>query len=305
MDNELKKAYRICQSLAKREAGNFYWAFRFLPRDKRWAISAVYAFCWTVDDLVDHAEASENVRGNLRQLLEEFDAAMSGSAGEPLFLALADACGKFSIPRKPFEDLIAGVEMDLDGIQYATVEDVEVYCRKVASSVGQMTIAILGAKHPNSRRYADQVGLALQWTNILRDVGEDANRGRVYIPTSMLQPFQVSRDDIIAVNQGRVAANVNPVPWNRLFSVVSRQALGSYRKANEYLPKEDLRALVVAEIMKSIYLATLRKIQRLKYPVFHRRVSLSPLSKISISLWVAFRQGILGLGPAPVRLEEN
>ena len=296
MDDELKTAYRICQSIARREAGNFYWAFRFLPKRKRWALSAVYAFCRIADDLVDDATDAGQARRDLQSMLQDFDAAMSGSPDGPMYVALADACRRFSISRQHFEDLIHGVAMDLDEVEYGTVEDVEVYCRRVASSVGQMSIAIFGARHPDSRRYADELGLALQWTNILRDVGEDADRGRVYIPNSMLQDFQIRREDVLAKSDG--------VPWQRLFSAVYDHALARYRKADDYLPRTDLRHLVVAEIMKSIYLATLHKLRRLDYPVLQRRVSLSVFAKARISLTVVFLRGILVLRPRSDRFHK-
>jgi phytoene synthase len=289
MDGELKKAYLYCQNLARTEAGNFYWAFRFLPKMKRWALSAVYAFCRMADDLVDHASNPDDARQDLRQMLDDLETALSGSPGGAVYLALADACRRFDIPRQPFEDLIRGVAMDRDGIEYGSIEDLELYCRRVASSVGQMSIAIFGAHHPDSKTYADELGIALQWTNILRDVGEDADRGRVYIPNSMLQQYHISRNDVMAKS--------NNIPWERLFDEMYQQALSHYRQADHILPAYDIRTLMPAEIMKAIYFATLRRIQQLKYPVFHRRVSLSILTKIGISLRVVLLRGVLGMHP--------
>jgi len=289
MDGELRKAYLACQTIARNEAGNFFWAFRFLPRKKRWALSAVYAFCRIADDLVDHAADPHKARQDLHQMLSNLDAALSGAANGTIYLALADACREFDIPRQPFEDLIRGVEMDVEGIEYASVDDVELYCRRVASSVGLMSIAIFGARHPDSIMYADELGMALQWTNILRDVGEDADWNRVYIPNNLLEQHKISRGDVLTKSDS--------VPWHRLFDDVYRHALSRYRNAQHCLPQSDLRALVPAEIMQSIYLATLYKIKRLKYPVLHRRVSLSILTKIAISLRVVLFCGILGVRP--------
>jgi len=289
MDAELRKAYLACQTIARNEAGNFFWAFRFLPRRKRWALSAVYAFCRIADDLVDHAADPHKARQDLHQMLADLDAALSGTTNGTIYLALADACGKFDIPRQLFEDLIRGVEMDVEGIEYGSVEDLELYCRRVASSVGLMSIAIFGARHPDSKKYADELGVALQWTNILRDVGDDADRNRVYIPNSLLKRRQISRGDVLTKS--------NSVPWDQLFDDVYGLALSHYQRAHDCLPRSDLRKLVPAEIMQSIYLATLHKIRRLNYPVFHRRVSLSILTKIAISLWVVFLRGILGAHP--------
>lgn len=292
MDAELRKAYLTCQSIARKEAGNFYWAFRFLPKLKRWGLSAVYAFCRTADDIVDHNSDPEESRSELQRLLEGFDSAMSGTPDGPILTALADTCRRFSIPRQPFEDLISGVQMDLNHETYQDTKAVEVYCRRVASSVGHMSIAIFGADHPDSTLYAEELGLALQWTNILRDVGEDADRGRIYIPIDLLEQFQLSRDDVLKKS--------NHARWNQVFTDLKNTALQHYRTATELLPRRDLKALVVAEIMKSIYLATLRKLQRLNYPVLHRRISLSPIAKMWIAISVALRLGVLGLKPAPV-----
>ncbi len=292
MDAELRQAYLECQSIARRQAANFYWAFRFLSRDKRWALSAVYAFCRIADDIADESDDVVRSREDLYRLRGKFDRAMSGSPEGPVFVALADACRKFSIPRKPLDDLMAGIEMDLGYANYSTIADTETYCRRVASSVGQMSIAIFGASHPDSSEYAEELGLALQWTNILRDVGEDAHRGRVYVPDELLRRSNLSRDDILTLS--------DTVSQTLLMSEISGIALDHYRKANQLLPPSDLKALVVAEIMKSIYLATLRKIIHLHYPVLRKRVSLSTTSKIVTALSVAFRLGVLGLSPKPI-----
>jgi phytoene synthase len=292
MDTELRQAYVTCQSIARREAANFYWAFRFLPRIKRWGLSAVYAFCRMADDIVDRDSNPERSHDELQKLLERFDAAISGTPEGPVLTALADTCQRFSIPEQPFHDLISGVLMDVNHQPYQNAAEVEIYCRRVASSVGHMSIAIFGAKHPNSVLYAEELGLALQWTNILRDVGEDADRGRVYIPMEWLDQYHLNRDDVL------LKSNHNS--WEQIFTKISRTALHHYRTATELLPVQDLKALLVAEIMKSIYLETLRKLQRLHYPVLHRRVSLSTVAKIRIALSVAFRLGVLGLKPIPV-----
>ncbi len=294
MDVELRQAYLECQSIARKQAANFYWAFRFLLREKRWALSAVYAFCRIADDIADESDDVEQGREELQRLREQFDHAMSWSPEGSVLVALSDACRKFSIPRKPFDDLMTGIEMDLDHAPYQTITDTETYCRRVASSVGLMSIAIFGASHPDSKLYAEELGLALQWTNILRDIAEDAHRGRVYIPDELLHRFNITRDDILTLSD-----NTTPTA---LMSEISHIALDHYRKANQLLPPSDLKALVVAEIMKSIYLATLRKIIRLQYPVLRQRVSLSTTSKIVTALSVAFRLGALGLLPKPIPL---
>jgi phytoene synthase len=181
------------------------------------------------------------------------------------------------------------MEMDMDGIEYDSIDELESYCRRVASSVGQMSIAIFGARHPDSRDYADELGMALQWTNILRDVGEDADRGRVYIPNVMLHRYHMTRDDILAKSDG--------VPLDRLFHDVYLQALHHYRQADRILPASELRVLMPAEIMKAIYFATLKRIKRLRYPVLRHRVSLTIMSKIGISLRAVMLRGILGVKP--------
>jgi phytoene synthase len=157
-----------------------------------------------------------------------------------------------------------------------------------------MSIAIFGANHPDSQLYAEELGLALQWTNILRDIGEDAKRGRVYIPDELLYKFNISRNDILKLSDN--------ISQTQLMFDISCIALDHYRKANRLMPTSDLKALVVAEIMKSIYLATLRKIIHLQYPVLKQRVSLSTTSKILTALSVAFRLGVLGFSPKSIPL---
>ena len=163
MDTTLKNAYRKCQSIARREAGNFYWAFRFLPKVKRWGLSAVYAFCRLADDLVDHAVDPVHARRDLESMLQDFYAALNGSPDGPLYIALADTCKRFSIPREYFEDVVRGVEMDLDVVEYGTVADVEVYCRRVASSVGQMSIAM----SPLQGRAKETLMVMVMWTALI------------------------------------------------------------------------------------------------------------------------------------------
>jgi phytoene synthase len=294
MDAKLRQAYLECQSIARRQAANFYWAFRFLTTQKRWALSAVYAFCRIADDIADESDDVERGREELQRLRKQFDLAMSGAPEGSVFVALSDACRRFSIPKQPFEDLMAGIEMDLDHTRYQTIADTESYCRRVASSAGQMSIAIFGAHHPNSVLYADEVGLALQWTNILRDIGEDARRGRVYVPDELLSRFNITREDVLTLSDN--------TEWEPLMTEISRIALDHYRKANQLLPPSDLKALVVAEIMKSIYLGTLQNIIRKHYPVLRKRVSLSSVSKVTIALSVAFRIGVLGFSPKSIPL---
>ena len=181
---ELAEAYRFCDRLAQRRARNFYPAFRFLPQRRRLALSAFYAFCTVSDDISDDA-VCVSLADRLERLnhwKRSLEQCFSGHYDSPLFLALADAVHEFALPRQPFYDLLDGIEMDLQPRRYNTFRDLELYCRKVASSVGRVSVRIFGCSSQGADEYADRLGIALQLTNILRDIGEDLLRDRLYLP---------------------------------------------------------------------------------------------------------------------------
>jgi len=273
---------------------NFYYSFLVLPPLKRRAIIAVWDFCRAVDDAVDEVvpEAewqgglSEEARSRAAQQLalwrSELDACYAGGAPcTPQGRALQPFVGEFSLPRLPFDELIAGVAMDLDYSRYPTFEALSEYCRRVASMVGLICLEIFGYRDPRARSYAVNLGLALQLTNIVRDVATDLRRGRVYLPAEDLETFGVTVD---VLKEGRVTPAVRD-----LLRFECERARDYYRRAAADLPRADARSLVAAEIMGGIYFAILRRIEREGYDVFTRRVRVPRPQRAAIALriWAA------------------
>ncbi len=273
---------------------NFYYSFLVLPPQKRRAIIAVWDFCRAVDDAVDEVvpEAewqgglSEDARGRATQQLAlwraEVDACYTGgSPRTPQGCALQPLVGEFNLPRMPFDELIAGVAMDLDYSRYPTFEALSEYCRRVASMVGLICLEIFGYRNPRARSYAVNLGLALQLTNIIRDVATDLRRGRVYLPAEDLEKFGVT---VEMLQEGRVTPAVRD-----LLRFECERARDYYRRAAADLPPEDGRTLVAAEIMGGIYFAILRRIERAGYDVFTRRIRVPRPTRavIALRIWAA------------------
>ena len=248
-------------------ATSFYYSFLALPADKRSAIIAVWDFCRAVDDAVDEpgdrdpASALDQWRNEVVRLYE---------GHEPMThqgRRLAPCITRFGLPRSGFEDLIDGVEMDLRRSRYDTFEALRQYCLRVASAVGLICVEIFGYRDLQTRDYAIDLGIALQLTNIIRDVAPDLERGRLYIPTQDLERFRCSEDDL---RTGVVTENVR-----RLLAFEVERARQFYRKADATLPRHDERRLVAARIMGAIYFELLRSIERSGYDVFRTRTRVS------------------------------
>ena len=248
-------------------ATSFYYSFLALPADKRNAIVAVWDFCRAVDDAVDEPGESDP-RGALNQWRDEVARMYEGR--EPATVQgrqLAPYIPKFGLPRSAFEDLIDGVAMDLQSTRYATFEELRQYCLRVASAVGLICVEIFGYRDLQTRDYAIDLGIALQLTNIIRDVATDLERGRLYLPTQDLQRFGCTEADLRA---GVVTDNIR----NLLAFEVDR-ARQFYRKASGALPHHDERRVVSARIMGAIYSDLLRAIERAGYDVFRQNVRVS------------------------------
>jgi phytoene synthase len=273
---------------------SFYYSFLVLPARKRRAIVAVWDFCRSVDDAVDLRAVEDAADVDNVGRVPPFDVAQgapsdsrgarSGPAGDPLAMwraelhacfdgrepstaqgkALQPCIREFSLPRQPFEDLIDGVEMDLSQARYPTFHALAEYCRRVASTVGLICIEIFGYRDPATRAYAVNLGMALQITNIIRDVAADLEQGRVYLPAEDMARFGVTED-------GLRAGNVTPEVRD-LLRFECERARYYYRLAADELPRADARSLVAAEIMGGIYFEILRRIERSGYDVFSRRV---------------------------------
>jgi 15-cis-phytoene synthase len=250
------------RALTKKSASNLALAFVLLPREKRDAMAALYAFCRAVDDVADEdAVPAESRRAQLAAWREDIRRACENR--NPQFVLNQEfqpVIQKFKLPFKLFDDLIRGCEMDLEKNRYETFEELELYCYHVASVVGLLSIEIFGCKNSSCRDYAIYLGKALQFTNILRDVKNDAARGRIYLPQAELKKFNVSETEIL-----------NSEYSNRYASLagnVAEHTKNFYQLARKTLPPEDRKAMVAAELMGSVYWELLQKLQRGKFNVF-------------------------------------
>lgn len=244
---------------------SFYYSFLVLPPRKRSAIVAVWDFCRAVDDAVDEAPDGTAADTRLSLWRAELAACYNGSQPTtPQGRALQPYVGEFKLPRRPFEDLIDGVEMDLAQVRYQTFADLADYCRRVASAVGLVCVEIFGYRDSAARSYAVDLGMALQLTNIIRDVAADLRQGRVYLPAEDLARFHVTEADLRA---GQLTPAVSG-----LLRFECERARFYYAKAASTLPAIDRRSLLAAQIMGAIYLEILRRIERSGYDVFSRRV---------------------------------
>lgn len=248
-------------------ATNFYYAFAFLPAEKRRAIEAVYAFARRGDDVTDSGLRTEDAAVGLARYRETLEACYAQDLSKldtPELCALAEAIKRFRIPRRPFEDLILGLEMDLNQTQYKTFEDLSVYCYRVASTIGLICIEIFEYQNPRTRDFAVNLGMAFQLVNILRDVQHDARSGRVYIPRDELDRF--------GVTPAQLQAGTYNDSFIELMQFECDRARHYFDLARQMLPAEDRPAMKAAEIMAAIYWGILKRIQKRCYNVFGKRV---------------------------------
>jgi phytoene synthase len=264
--------------LTRQSGTSFYYAFRVLPARKRRAIYALYSFCRVVDDCVD--EPGGEGEAGLRRWSEEVQRCYEGRPATDLGRDLAEALFQFQIPRGCFEDIVAGCRMDLTTSRYATFADLRRYCERVASAVGLAAIEIFEYTDPRTRRYAVELGVALQLTNILRDVATDAARGRIYLPGEDLARFGVSEAELLAAASGAAASH----GVRELLAFHATRARAHYDLARAMLPEADRKAMTPAEIMAAVYGALLDEIVRRGYPL-GGRVALSRPRKA----WIAVR----------------
>lgn len=276
---------RFVSRLTRKSRSNFFYAFLCLPRPQREALYAVYAFCRIVDDAVDVGQDRAAQRKELERWRAEIAQVFEGRPVHPAAQRLQEAVKIFPIPRAALEEIIAGVEMDLERSAYKTFDDLYPYCYRVASAVGLCCIEIFGYTDVRAREYAVNLGVALQLTNIMRDVQPDALAGRVYLPQEDLQRFGVTADDLAA---GRYTAD-----FVRLMEHEARRARSYYEGAWAALPRVDQRTLFAAEIMGRTYFALLETIERRRFRVFGGRVSVPTPRKLGIALrcWVQSRWG--------------
>ncbi len=268
---------------------SFYYSFLVLPAEKRRAIVAVWDFCRAVDDEVDEAREGRASLQRWRQELDACYATDSPNLVTPQGRALRPFIRHFNLPRGAFKDLIDGVEMDLTQTRYPTFADLHQYCLRVASAVGLVSVEIFGYRDPATRTYASELGVALQLTNILRDVPVDFARGRIYIPMEDLDRFGVTEADLRAA-----CAAGRGVPSTRMRDLLADQAARArryYARARVALPREDAHRLVAAEIMSGIYRGILTRIERSGYDVFTKpvRVPRPARAWIAATTWARTR----------------
>ncbi len=283
---ELEAAYAVCRAIARREAKNFYYAFVALPRPKRNAICAIYAFMRKADDLADDESVAMDER---RARLEAWLAAWrtvsaGGSTHDPVFVAVRDATARYSIPLALLDELVAGVTMDVDAAgkdapdTYATFTDLYRYCYLVASVVGLVCIRIFGYTDSRAEKLAEETGIAFQLTNILRDVAEDAERNRMYLPLEDLQAFGVELEGLL-----RRTAGAPPTEKERaLLKEIGGRAEKYYMSAEALMPLIDRESRPALGVLVEIYHALLIRIERADYDVFSRRASVPTIEKLRI-----------------------
>ena len=281
-DAALREGYARCASITRRSSSNFYYAFMLLPAERRQALYSVYAFCRFVDDIADDASAGKPAE-LLTRWREELERVFNGSPTHPISRALAHNVRRFGIPRSYFEEIIDGVGMDLERTRYATFEELRLYCYRVASAVGLVCIEIFGYRNPRTRQYAENLGIAFQLTNIIRDLSEDATRGRIYLPLEDLARFGVSEDEILR--------GADTLELRRLLEHEVERARSFYAKAEQALAVEDRAAMVCAEAMRSIYRALLERIASKGCGVVGRRYRISTPHKLYLvgRTWVGTR----------------
>jgi phytoene synthase len=278
--------------LTRQSDTSFYYAFLVLPPEKRRAIYALYSFCRVLDDCVDEPDGGGEA--GLQHWMAEVDRAYAGRPQTDLGRDLAEALATHPIPRACFEEITAGCRMDLTIARYATAEDLRLYCRRVASAVGLASIEIFGYKNQATRDYAVELGLALQLTNILRDLASDAARGRLYIPLEDLARFQLSEADVLsAITRPGPAAG----PMVPLLRFQADRALSHYTHARVLLPAEDRRSMLSAEVMGAVYRSLLDEMIARGFPLGPGRVRLSKPRKA----WIAARTRVKNrtAGPTP------
>ncbi|MBI2748736.1 MAG: presqualene diphosphate synthase HpnD [Burkholderiales bacterium] len=270
------------QDKAAASGSSFYYAFLFLPADRRSAITAFYAFCREVDDVVDDMVDASVAQTKLAWWNGEVAKSYAGQPSHPVMQALMPHTTAFGIEQRHLQAVIEGCQMDLEQTRYLDFVGLQRYCHLVAGVVGEVAARIFGQTQAQTTEYAHKLGQALQLTNIIRDVGEDALRGRIYLPVNELKQFDVKAHEILKRTYSE--------RFTALMQFQAQRAHALYDEALALLPAEDRRAQKPGLMMASIYRALLREIEHDNFQVLHQRVSLTPLRK----LWLAWKVQALG-----------
>lgn len=286
---DLELAYENCRSIARREAKNFYYAFLTLPAARRRAIYVAYAFCRHCDDSVDRVASTPEKLTMLASLRGAVQDTYLGHASGPMFLALADVADRYEIPQVYFQEVISGVESDLVKTRYQDFEQLRQYCYQVASVVGLICLQIFGYKKGAAKRHAIDLGLAMQLTNIARDVREDLGFGRIYLPQDEMARFGYSeaelRDGI--VNEAFV----------ELMRFQAQRAKCYFRSGFQLLPYLSFRSRACPAVLGQLYRKVLQHIESADYDVLHRPISLSKPEKLRVTAQTWFASSLPQLAP--------
>ncbi len=266
-----------CQQKAAASGSSFYYSFLFLPPERRRAITALYAFCREVDDVVDECNDLQLAHAKLAWWRSEIGNLFAGKPQHPVTRALAPAVSDYGLSAERMVEILEGMEMDLSQTRYLDFVGLERYCYHVASAVGVLAAGIFGYRNARTLDYAKDLGIAFQLTNIIRDVGEDARKNRIYLPMNELKEFGVPAADILGARAGE--------SFTRLMQFQAQRARSYYERALGALPAEDRRAQRPGLIMAAIYRTLLEEIDRDQFRVLERRTSLTPVRK----LWIAWR----------------
>ena len=267
------------KDIAKKSRSSFYYAFNLLPAEKRDAMNTVYAFCRKTDDIVDEGNESDELKyEKLHKWRIEIEKSIDGHSDYQLLNKLGKTISQFNIPLEPFFELVRGMEMDLQRKRYLTFEDLRLYCYRVASTVGLMCIEIFGYKHQSTKEFAVNLGIALQLTNILRDIKNDAKNGRIYLPQEELVRFRYSEEEII---KNKYNSN-----FASLMKFEADRAKSYFDKATECLNLDDKASMFAARAMQHIYYKILNKIIDADYDIYSRNIKVAKIEKVGIALGV-------------------
>ena len=283
---DLESAYEACRTITRREAKNFYYAFLTLPAAKRRAIYAAYAFCRLCDDSVDEETSADAKLKALSDLQANLDNTYSGSASSPVYVALADVARNYKIPQAYFQEIILGVESDLVKDHFQNFDELKDYCYRVASVVGLICLQIFGYKDDDAKEYAVEMGLAMQLTNILRDLKEDSGRDRIYIPLEDMARFGYTEDEL--------SRGVVNNAFRALMEFETERARDLFNKGLALVDTLDGQLKIDVALFSQGGMKVLDAIERQGYDVLGRRPTLSRAAKVRLMLGTMLRLKLLG-----------
>jgi len=275
VEPRLATAYDHCARIVRSSGSSFAAAFWMLPAERRRALHAVYAFCRLADDIADDPEVREDRNLLIARWRDELSAAYLGKSEHPVGIALGDAVHRFRLPQEIFFELLHGVESDLRGETIERFEDLRLYCYRVASTVGLLVVRLLGCRSPGAYAYAETLGIAVQLTNVLRDVGADASDGRIYLPREDLERFGVTKASVLAREPSE--------ELRLLLAFEAERARIHFERATQLLPAEDRRRLRAAQAMGAIYRTLLGELHRRGFPCLAEPIRLSKPRRLAIA----------------------